>query len=225
MGRKKLSPLPPQPAGHGQALLPAVKEALAALSEAGKEVTPSAIEGWIKVNQPEVWAGCNLPALKWAIETANREENNGRPANNTRGASTVGRKKSERDEVPPRVEQPEPAGAASKDNGPAPAGSPPREQGTRKKRASAAQAPVVTKRAAREEQPAPAKAAAPRPSSVPNYDPTRSELLRVLEIARRESSVSKLQKMVQVVKHLADEVGGLDRLAVCLDTLEEFGLK
>jgi hypothetical protein len=50
-------------------------------------------------------------------------------------------------------------------------------------------------------------------------------LRRVLEIARQESSVGKLQKMVQTVKQLADQVGGLDRLAVCLDTLEEFGLK
>jgi hypothetical protein len=60
---------------------------------------------------------------------------------------------------------------------------------------------------------------------VGEYDPTRSELLRVLEIARQESSVSRLRKLVQTVKQLADQVGGLDRLAVCLDTLEEFGIK
>jgi hypothetical protein len=137
----------------------------------------------------------------------------------------MGRKKSVPDEVSPqRAEQAEPAGTAGKDNGLGPA-APPREQRARKKRASAAPRPAVTKRAAREEQPAPVKAPAPRPTGVPNYDPTRSELLRVLEIARQESSVSKLQKMVRVVKELADQVGGLDRLAVCLDTLEEFGLK
>jgi hypothetical protein len=65
----------------------------------------------------------------------------------------------------------------------------------------------------------------PRQSATPGYDPTRSELLRVLEIARQQGGVSKLGKLVQAVKQLADQVGGLDRLAVCLDALEELGVK
>ncbi len=72
---------------------------------------------------------------------------------------------------------------------------------------------------------APAAPSKPRPLAAPDYDPTRSELLRVLEIARQESSVGRLRKIVLTVKDLADRVGGLDRLAVCLDTLEEFGIK
>jgi hypothetical protein len=50
-------------------------------------------------------------------------------------------------------------------------------------------------------------------------------MLRVLEIARQQGGVSKLGKVVQSVKQLADQVGGLERLAVCLDALEELGVK
>jgi hypothetical protein len=103
-------------------------------------------------------------------------------------------------------------------------------QRSRMKRESSPPAPP-TPAAPRKPRPAatPAPAAPPRPrprpSAAPDYDPTRSELLRVLEIARQESSVGRLRKLVLTVKDLADRVGGLDRLAVCLDTLEEFGIK
>jgi hypothetical protein len=95
-----------------------------------------------------------------------------------------------------------------------------RNQRARLKKASA---PASAKKDSAPASPPPAPRA--RPHAASGYDPTKSEMLRVLEIARQESSVSRLRKIVQTVKQLADQVGGLDRLAVCLDALEEFGIK
>src|SRR5262245_28498615 len=102
MGRRlPLRPLP-QPAQYDQALLEAVQGALAALSAAGKEATPSDIEEWLKINQHAVWSAIRTPsALKGAIEAAQREQTNGRPAVSTKGASAMTRKKKEQRESPP----------------------------------------------------------------------------------------------------------------------------
>jgi hypothetical protein len=91
-------------------------------------------------------------------------------------------------------------------------------------------APVKPRPAARSATPAAKGASAPapvkvRPAAAPDYDPTRTELLRVLGIARDQGGVSRLGKMVQAVKQLADQVGGVDRLAACLEALEELGVK
>ncbi len=245
MGRKKLPERPPpRPAGHDPALLEAVKAALAALPEAGKAASPSAIEEWIKTNRYDVWAAITkVSALKEAIEAANREESNGRAPATAKGASEMGRKKkSEPVDLPPeQATRPEPARTSNAgDQGPSANGPARGTNGARPrrrvKRDEAPPRPTAPRKprqpvpeTAAQERPAPPSPAAarhvPRPSAAPEYDPTRSELLRVLEIARQESSVSRLRKMVQTVKQLADQVGGLDRLAVCLDTLEEFGLK
>jgi hypothetical protein len=300
MGRKKRFERPtPPPAGHDPALLEAVKAAFAALSAVGREVSPTAIEEWIKVNRFDVWSSLGIPALKGAIEAvkreppearpaittaANREEANGRPRRTAKGTgarararsepaprppasprttrrtSGMGRKKKTEQRQPPAAQpaRSEPAGAGNGDqdslaqvvrkaltgvgteadneevrawitrNYPGREFNPTtlnttisnqRSRLRRESRPPAAPAPAAP--AGRQAAPRPA----PRPSTAPGYDPTRSELVRVLAIARQESSVSKLRKMVQTVKQLADQVGGLEQLAVCLDTLEEFGLK
>lgn len=78
------------------------------------------------------------------------------------------------------------------------------------------------------EKKAPAVSVKPKSAPAPatgGYDPTRSELLRVLSIAREQGGVTKLVKQVQAVKLLADQIGGVDRLAVCLEALEELGVR
>jgi hypothetical protein len=218
MGRKRPPWRLPAPSVEADpALVEAVRGALAALAAARREPTPSAIEEWLKVNQFAVWSAIRTAsALKAAIEAAQREGSNGHPAGTAKEATGMGRKKKSERETSVAQPVPDPP-AARADNGeevraPEPARRP------------------RTKRPARTaSKPASAPQAAParqfRPARPGDYDPTRSDLLRVLAIVRQESSVSKLQKLVQTVKHLADQVGGLDRLAVCLDTLEEFGIK
>jgi hypothetical protein len=248
MGRKKQARRPPPPpAGHDPALLEAVRAALAALSAARQEATPSAVEGWIKINRHDVWSSITTAAaLKAAIETASREASP--PTSPAEGARVAGgRKKTTRQEAPaqPPV-KPEPARTNGKHeatpavNGlgraaQAPARSPvqaaaeadsDRGRGRRghpraANKASAAQR-SEHKRVGEKSLGA---SVAPRQPDVAGYDPTRSEMLLVLGIAREHGGVAKLRKLVQAVKELADQAGGLDRLAVCLDALEEFGVK
>jgi hypothetical protein len=198
---------------HDAALLDAVRGALAALSAGRKEASPPAIEEWIKVHQHDLWSSIpTASALKGAIDAVRQEEVPRRPVGKAKETNGMGRKKKVEHHEPPPVQatRPEPASAS---NGTATASRPPaRARRPRAKREASPASPP----------PAPVK---PRPIHSSGYDPTRSDLLRVLAIVRQESSVSKLQKLVQTVKQLADQVGGLDKLAVCLDTLEEFGIK
>src|SRR5262245_14229822 len=196
MGRKKLFQRPPPPAPPDPALLEAARAALAALAAAGEEATPSAIEGWIKANQHDVWASIRTAsALKAAIEAAQPEGGNGRTAATTKGASRMGRKKkAERPE--PAVERPAKREPPGEGNGSAAAAPAPATKPAGRNTAPRARRP----RAKREGSEAPAAPRPPRPASPGGYDPTRSELLRVLEIAREQGGVGKLGRLVQAVK-------------------------
>jgi hypothetical protein len=253
MGRKRHFERPAlQPAQPDQALLGAVREALAALSASRKETTPSAIEEWIKTNQYAVWSSItSASALKGAIEAAKREEPTERPRITPKGARGMGRKKKdaprEGPPEPPPKREPASAGNGSRQDplaevvrkalhgvgveadNEAVQGWITRNYPGRGFNLSTLNTTISAQRSKLKRQAAeaarPVATTTPRLARAGDYDPTRSELLRVLAIARQESSVSKLQKLVATVKQLADQVGGLDRLAVCLDTLEEFGIK
>jgi hypothetical protein len=227
MGRRKLPVRPPpRPVAHDAALLEAVRGALTALSAGRKEATPPAIEEWIKVHQHDLWSSIpTASALKGAIEAVKQEEVPSHPVSPTKETNGMGRKKKVEKKIdqrePPAEQAARPEPAATR-NGNGGASSPPlRGRRGRPRRENAPASPPPPSKP----RPAVPRPAAPRLTASTDYDPTRSDLLRVLAIVRQESSVSKLQKLVQTVKHLADQVGGLDRLAVCLDTLEEFGIK
>jgi hypothetical protein len=157
------------------------------------------------------------------------------PVAPTKEASGMaGKKKTEqRQPAPERPHPAEPAGngadrrARTRQEGGDRKPPPEAEQGGRKRKQPALTANAVREHpeAEGERRPSSPSGPKPRPAAAPAYDPTRSEMLRVLEVARQGGGVSKLNKMVQTIKLLADQVGGFDRLAVCLDALEEFGIK
>jgi hypothetical protein len=51
------------------------------------------------------------------------------------------------------------------------------------------------------------------------------DLRRVRALTAKEGGVAELKKTVKRVARLAEQVGGLECLAACLDVLEEFGVK
>jgi hypothetical protein len=224
MGRKKLHQRrpPPSPVVYDPALLEAVRGAIAALSAGNKEASPHAIELWIKEHRHDVWSAItSASALKGAIEAAQQAEGNGRPP--TTEGSRMGRKKKAVPHGPP----PELPPARERASEPPPPAEPDKVEPAPRRARAAGQPTTRARRprARREEGGKPPAPAAPARAARSDYDPTHSELRRVLEIAREEGGVSKLRKMAQAVKALADQVGGLDRLAGCLDALEELGVK